>query len=93
VKLDLDSAVIETYGLQKQCGKHFTYLHTRGYHPVLAVIAETGEVVHSRLHEAGRLLAEERAASYGRRWPGWDGWARSPRCWCGRTRGFTPRRW
>ncbi len=56
VKLDLDSTVIEPYGLQKLCGKHFTYLHTRGYHPVLAVIAETGEVVHSRLRE-GRATA------------------------------------
>jgi hypothetical protein len=43
VKLDLDSTLIETYGLQKQGGSGFTYLNTRGYHP-LAVIAETGEV-------------------------------------------------
>ncbi len=42
MKLDLDSTVIETYGLQKQGGKDFTYLNTRGYHPLLAVIAETG---------------------------------------------------
>ena len=50
------TTVIETYGLTKQGGKHSTYLHTRGYHPRLAVIAESGEVVHSRLRE-GRAAA------------------------------------
>src|SRR5258708_26515649 len=51
LRLDLDSPLIETYGLQKQGGMHFTYLHTRGYHPLLAVIAESGEGGHSRLRE------------------------------------------
>jgi hypothetical protein len=51
LKLDLDSTVIETFGLLKQGGKHFTYQQTRGYHPLLATIAEGGEVVHSRLRE------------------------------------------
>ena len=55
VKLDLDSTVIETYGLQKQGGSGFTYLNTRGYHPLLAVLAGSGEVVHSRLRE-GRAV-------------------------------------
>ena len=63
LKLDLDSTVIETYGLLKQGGKQFTYLHTRGYHPLLATIAETGEVVHSRLRE-GRAQAGRGAASF-----------------------------
>jgi hypothetical protein len=48
VKRDLDSTMIETYGLLKQGGKDFTYLNPRGYHPLLAVVAETGEVLHSR---------------------------------------------
>jgi Transposase DDE domain group 1 len=65
VKLDLDSTVIETYGLQKQGGADFTYLHTRGYHPLLAVIAESGEVVHSRLRQ-GRASAGRGAASFAR---------------------------
>jgi Transposase DDE domain group 1 len=65
LKLDLDSTVIETYGLQKQGGKHFTYLNTRGYHPLLAVLAETGEVVHSRLRE-GKASAGRGAASFAR---------------------------
>jgi Transposase DDE domain group 1 len=63
--LDLDSTVIETYGLQKQGGADFTYLHTRGYHPLLAVIAETSEVVHSRLRQ-GRASAGRGAAGFAR---------------------------
>ncbi len=65
VMLDLDSTVIETYGLLKQGGKDFTYLNTRGYHPLLAVIAETGEVVHSRLRE-GRASSGRGASSFAR---------------------------
>jgi len=65
LKLDLDSTVIETYGLKKQGGKHFTYLNTRGYHPLLAVIAESGEVVHSRLRE-GRASSGRGAGSFAR---------------------------
>jgi hypothetical protein len=65
LKLDLDSTLIETYGLQKQGGKHFTYLHTRGYHPLLAVIAESGEVVHSRLRE-GRASSGRGAGGFAR---------------------------
>jgi hypothetical protein len=65
VKLDLDSTVIETYGLQKQGGKDFTYLNTRGYHPLPAVIAETSEVVHSRLRE-GRASSGRGASSFAR---------------------------
>jgi Transposase DDE domain group 1 len=65
VKLDLDSTVIETYGLQKQGGKDFTYLNTRAYHPLLAVIAETGEVVHSRLRE-GKASSGRGASSFAR---------------------------
>lgn len=65
LKLDLDSTVIETFGLQKQGGKHFSYLHSRGYHPLLAVLAESGEVVHSRLRE-GKASAGRGAASFAR---------------------------
>ena len=65
LKLDLDSTVVETYGLHKQGGKEFTYLHSRGYHPLLAVLAEGGEVVQSRLRE-GRASAGRGAASFAR---------------------------
>jgi hypothetical protein len=47
--MDLDSTICETYGLQKQGGRRFTYQHTRGYHPLLAVAAGFGDVLHSRL--------------------------------------------
>lgn len=47
--IDLDSTVCETYGLKKAGGSRFTYTHVRGYHPLLAVLPETGEVVHARL--------------------------------------------
>jgi hypothetical protein len=49
VTIDIDSSIIETYGLQKQGGSRFTYSHVRGYHPLFATIAGTGDVVHSRL--------------------------------------------
>jgi len=47
--IDVDSSIIETYGLQKQGGSRFTYSHVRGYHPLFATVAATGDVVHSRL--------------------------------------------
>lgn len=47
--IDVDSTICETYGLHKAGGSRFTYTHVRGYHPLLAVAAGTGEVLHSRL--------------------------------------------
>ena len=49
VTIDIDSSIHETYGLQKQGGAKFTHTKVRGYHPLYAVIAGTGDVVHSRL--------------------------------------------
>ncbi len=46
--LDLDSTICEVYGRGKQ-GAAFGYTHVRGYHPQLATVAETGQVVFSRL--------------------------------------------
>jgi len=48
-KIDLDSSIVETYGLHKQGGSNFTYTHTRGYHPLFAVLAGGGDVIHCRL--------------------------------------------
>ena len=42
-------ATHQTYGLAKEGGSRFTYTHVRGYHPLLSVVAGTGEVLHSRL--------------------------------------------
>ena len=47
--IDLDSTICETYGLAKAGGSDFTYTHTRGYHPLLAVAAGTGDVLMARL--------------------------------------------
>src|SRR5450759_4586076 len=52
--IDLDSTICETYGLAKQGGSDFTYTHTRGYHPTLAVAAGTGDVLPARLRGATR---------------------------------------
>ena len=49
VTIDLDSTVCETYGLAKEGATGFTYNHVRGYHPLLAVAAGTGDVLHARL--------------------------------------------
>ncbi|HUY98744.1 MAG TPA: IS1380 family transposase [Thermomicrobiaceae bacterium] len=47
--IDVDSTVCETYGLQKEGGRDFAYTGVRGYHPLLAVAAGTGEVLMARL--------------------------------------------
>ena len=49
VTIDLDSTFCETYGLGKEGTKQVNYTRLHGYHPLLAVIAGSGEVVHSRL--------------------------------------------
>lgn len=47
--IDLDSTLCETYGLAKAGGTNFTYNHVRGYHPLVAVAAGTGDLCHVRL--------------------------------------------
>lgn len=47
--LDVDSTICETYGLAKEGGRHHTYTHVRGYHPLLAVASGTGDILHARL--------------------------------------------
>jgi len=41
--IDLDSTICETYGLAKDGGTRFTHTGVRGYHPLLAVAAGTGD--------------------------------------------------
>ncbi|HYB26994.1 MAG TPA: IS1380 family transposase [Solirubrobacteraceae bacterium] len=45
--IDIDSFVGEVYGYQKQ-GASYGYTNKRGYHPLAAVRADTGEVLHIR---------------------------------------------
>jgi hypothetical protein len=49
--IDLDSTVCETYGLRKEGARHHNYAGQRGYHPLLAVAAGTGDVLMARLRQ------------------------------------------
>jgi len=46
--IDVDSTICEVTGKAKQ-GAGFGYTHKLGYHPLLATIASTGEILHGRL--------------------------------------------
>jgi hypothetical protein len=61
--IDVDSSVHETYGLAKEGGTKFTYNHVRGYHPLYAVAAGTGDVLHRRLR-GGNAHAGRGAAGF-----------------------------
>jgi hypothetical protein len=64
--IDLDSTICETYGLAKEGATGFTHTHVRGYHPLLAIAAGTGDVLMARLRggnansgrSAGHFLRE-----------------------------------
>ena len=49
--IDLDSTVCETFGLCKEGARRHNYAGQRGYHPILAVAAGTGEVLMARLRQ------------------------------------------
>ena len=61
--IDLDSTICETYGLAKEGAIHHGYTHVRGYHPLLAVAAGTGDVLMARLRE-GRAATVRGAAHF-----------------------------
>jgi hypothetical protein len=46
--VDVDSTICQTYGTAKQ-GARFGYTKVRGYHPLLATLVGTGEVLHARM--------------------------------------------
>ena len=48
--VDVDSFIGEVHGRSKQ-GAGFGYTRQRGYHPILATRADTGEVLHIRLRK------------------------------------------
>ena len=62
--IDIDSTICETYGYKKQAAT-FGYTKRRGYHPLLATRADTGEIVHvrfrKRISEHGAWRAAVRA--------------------------------
>lgn len=49
VTVDIDSTLCQTYGLGKDGAREVMRTGHRGYHPLLAVIAGTGDVAHARL--------------------------------------------
>jgi Transposase DDE domain group 1 len=61
--IDLDSTICETYGLHKEGALHHEYTKVRGYHPLLAVAANTGDVLMARLRE-GRANTVRGAAHF-----------------------------
>ena len=61
--IDLDSTICETYGLDKEGARHHGYTGKRGYHPLLAVAAGTGDVLMPRLRE-GRAHTARGAAHF-----------------------------
>ena len=61
--IDLDSTICETYGLAKERARHHGYTGQRGYHPLLAVAAGTGDVLMARLRE-GRANTARGAAHF-----------------------------
>jgi hypothetical protein len=54
--VDVDSFVGEVHGHDKQ-GASFGYTHKRGYHPILATRAGTGEVLHIRARKGSANTA------------------------------------
>ncbi len=61
--IDLDSTICETYGLAKEGARHHSYTGQRGYHPLLAIAAGTGDVLMSRLR-VGRANTARGAAHF-----------------------------
>jgi Transposase DDE domain group 1 len=54
--VDIDSTICRVFGSKKQ-GASFGYTKTRGYHPLLAFRADTGEVLASRLRSGAAHTA------------------------------------
>ena len=52
--IDLDSTICETYGLAKEGARDHGYTGQRGYHPLLAVSAGTGDVLMARAARESR---------------------------------------
>ena len=61
--IDLDSTICETYGPTKEGARRHTYTGQRGYHPLLAVAAGTGDVLMARLRQ-GRANTARGAAHF-----------------------------
>ena len=72
--LDLDSTVCEVCGKAKQ-GAAYGHTKVLGYHPLVAVRADTGEVLHSRMRSGSSQRGNERFAR--ETWRGCGAWRRT----------------
>ena len=61
--IDVDSTNCETFGLAKEGARRHNYAGQRGYHPLLAVAAGTGDVLMARLRQ-GRANTARGAANF-----------------------------
>ena len=61
--IDVDSTICETYGSDKEGARRHGYTGQRGYHPLLAVAADTGDVLMARLRK-GRANTARGAANF-----------------------------
>ena len=61
--IDLDSTICATYGLAKEGARRHGYTGQRGYHPLLAIAAGTGDVLMARLRQ-GRANTVRGAAHF-----------------------------
>jgi hypothetical protein len=56
VVIDVDSTICEVYGKTKS-GAAYGYTKVLGYHPIVAVRADTGEIVHARMRKGSANTA------------------------------------
>src|SRR6266498_3008927 len=91
--IDVDSTHCETYGLQKQGATGVDRHGERGYHPLLATVAGTGDVLHTPgCATAWPTAAAARPALSPRRSTGRGGPVPAGRSPCGPTPGSPPTR-
>lgn len=57
--VDIDSTITEVFGYQKQ-GAVYGYTKQKGYHPLVASRAETGEILHARLRKGSSQKGHNR---------------------------------
>ena len=63
--IDIDSTICQVYGRAKS-GAAYGYTKVLGYHPIVAVRADTGEIVHARMRKGSANTAGERNVSWRR---------------------------
>ena len=91
--IDLDSTICATYGLAKEGARHHSYTSQRGYHPLLAIAAGTGDVLMSRLARAGPTPLGAPPTSCVRRWDGCATAGPGGNSRCGPTAASMPTPW